>query len=60
MPHFTQHNKVDPDFGVASMSTLFGTVGRRDMGDMGGGAFRHNDDNVLHLPDRTSQTVSSG
>jgi hypothetical protein len=28
MPHYTSKNKLDPDFGVASMSTLFGTLRR--------------------------------
>lgn len=38
--HFTGKNKWDTSFGVASMSTLFGTV--RDG--------RHQDDNVIELP----------
>lgn len=38
--HFTGKNKWDVSFGVASMSTLFGTV--RDM--------RHQDDNIIELP----------
>lgn len=38
--HFTGKNKWDTSFGVASMSTLFGTV--RDG--------RHQDDNIIELP----------
>jgi hypothetical protein len=47
VPHFTQHNKQDPDFGVATMESLFGT--RRRVVD--GGAEAHAADNVIHLPD---------
>jgi hypothetical protein len=46
-PHYTGHNKQDPDFGVATMSSLFGTL--REKHD--GGEKVHNDDNVIHLPD---------
>jgi hypothetical protein len=38
--HFTGKNKWDTSFGVASMSTLFGTI--RDG--------RHQDDNIIELP----------
>ena len=52
MPHFTQHNKVDPDFGVATMSTLFGSTRRQDDGHGNAtGQERHAGDNVIHLPD---------
>ena len=46
-PHYTSRNKQDPNFGVASMSSLFGTTHRID----GTGREVHNDDNIIHLPD---------
>lgn len=52
VPHATYGNKNDPDFGVASMSSLFGSL-RRDNDGRGNetGQFRHAGDNVVHLPD---------
>jgi hypothetical protein len=47
MPHYTSRNKIDPDFGVASMSALFGSL--RNVTNEGG-RLVHNDDNVIHLP----------
>lgn len=47
MPHYTSHNKQDPDFGVASMAPLFGTVRRH----VEGGREVFNRDNAIHLPD---------
>ena len=53
MPHYTGvGNKIDPDFGVAAMAGLFGTLKRRESG--GGndaGPEDHFGDNVIHLPD---------
>lgn len=51
--HYTGNgNKVDPDFGVASMATLFGTRKRRDAGDGNmTGVWDHADDNLIELPD---------
>jgi hypothetical protein len=46
-PHYTSRNKLDPDFGVASMSTLFGTTRRQE----GTGKEHHNEDNLIWLPD---------
>jgi hypothetical protein len=46
-PHYTSRNKQDPNFGVASMSSLFGSTHRID----GTGREVHNDDNLIHLPD---------
>lgn len=46
-PHFTGHNKQDPDFGVATMASLFGT--RRRIQE--GGREEHAGDSVIHLPD---------
>lgn len=45
--HHTGTNKLDPDFGVASMSSLFGSTSSRSDGR--GVAF--NKDNLIHLPD---------
>ena len=46
-PHYTGNgNKVDPDFGVASLSGLFGGLKRRtDAGNMD-----HDGENLIHLP----------
>ena len=43
-PHHTGSNKKDPEFGVASMSGLFGTKLVEQ------GVSKHNDDNLIHLP----------
>lgn len=45
--HYTSRNKQDPDFGVASMASLFGTFRRHT----DGGRPVHNGDHVIHLPD---------
>lgn len=52
-PHYTGNgNKIDPDFGVASMSSLFGSLKRRSAGDGNAtGQYDHAGDNVIHLPD---------
>lgn len=52
LPHRTGNNKSDPDFGVASMSSLFGTSRRKDdgHGNPTGGEM-HAGDNVIHIPD---------
>lgn len=47
-PNYTSRNKQDPDFGVASMSSLFGST--RRIND-GAGREVHNDDNLIHIPD---------
>jgi hypothetical protein len=47
-PTFTSRNKQDPDFGVATMESLFGTS--RKVND-GAGRLVHNGDNIIHLPD---------
>lgn len=45
-PHYTgAGNKIDPDFGVASMSSLFGTTAKDD-----GGREQFNRDNIIKLP----------
>lgn len=46
-PHYTGHNKQDPDFGVATMQPLFGTLREKHEG----GEKVHAGDNVIHLPD---------
>jgi hypothetical protein len=45
-PHYTgSGNKIDPDFGVASMSSLFGTLVTKENLKQ-----YHNGDNIIHLP----------
>lgn len=51
-PHHTGNNKQDPDFGVASMSGLFGTVTNGV-----GGIRHHQDDNLIELPSSHSHGV---
>ena len=46
-PHYTGRNKQDPDFGVATMASLFGTL--REKVDGGEKVFAK--DNLIHLPD---------
>lgn len=48
-PHVTGRNKRDVDFGVASMSSLFGSMRVNAQGQR-----TFNGDNTLELPDRTS------
>src|SRR6056300_733932 len=43
-PHHTGSNKQDPEFGVASMSGLFGTTA------MDGTVKKHQGDNLINLP----------
>lgn len=52
-PTFTGKDKHDPDFGVASMSSLFGT---RTAGGPGQPS-RHQGDNLLSLPSSTAAGV---
>lgn len=52
--HYTGKNKVDPEFGVASLAPLFGSTRRINEG---AGREVHNDDNLLTLPD---QNMSPG
>ena len=49
-PHYTGRNKIDPDFGVASMESLFGSLSP----ETEGGKMKHNKDNLIHLPDPDS------
>jgi hypothetical protein len=51
-PHHTNTNKTDPDFGVAAMSSLFGTRTTAQVGQPS----KHNGDNLLSLP-RVDQTA---
>lgn len=46
-PHYTGRNKQDPDFGVATMASLFGTLREKTQG----GEKVHAGDNIIHLPD---------
>jgi hypothetical protein len=52
MPHFTGAQKQDPDLGVASLSTLFGTLKRRGDGEGANGQLDFvKDSNLIQLPD---------
>ena len=45
--HYTGRNKQDPNFGVASMSSLFGSFNRI----VAGGRQVHAGDHMIHIPD---------
>jgi hypothetical protein len=47
-PHYTGSNKADPDFGVASIESLFGSTHRLDEG---AGREVHDKNNLIMLPD---------
>jgi hypothetical protein len=47
-PHYTGNNKQDPEFGVASLAPLFGTITKRDGNNNN---LKHADDNIIELPD---------
>ena len=47
-PHYTGNNKQDPEFGVASLAPLFGTVTKRDGNNNN---LKHAGDNMIELPD---------
>lgn len=47
-PHYTGNNKQDPEFGVASLAPLFGTIIKRDGVNQN---FKHAGDNLIELPD---------
>jgi len=49
-PHYTGKNKIDPDFGVASMEPLFGSLSP----EVSGGKLKHNGDQLIHLPNPDS------
>lgn len=49
--HYTGKNKLDPDYGVASMAGLFGSTRRINEG---AGREVHNGDNLISLPDPKS------
>jgi hypothetical protein len=53
VPHHTSNNKADPDFGVASLSPLFGTTRRINEG---AGRLVHNGDALISLPDPDMST----
>jgi hypothetical protein len=46
--HFTGRNKQDPDFGVASMAPMFGTLIQKD----GQTTMKHAGDQLIELPDQ--------
>lgn len=47
--HYTSKNKMDPDFGVASIAPLFGSTKVRENGNRAG--MDHAGDNLIELPD---------
>lgn len=47
-PHYTGTNKQDPDFGVATMASLFGAMNEKHEG---GEKVHVKDSNKIHLPD---------
>jgi hypothetical protein len=47
-PHYTSKNKLDPDFGVASVAPLFGNLKRHENGGREG--MDHAGDNLIELP----------
>jgi hypothetical protein len=47
-PHYTGNNKQDPEFGVASLAPLFGSVIKRDGTNQN---LKHAGDNLIELPD---------
>jgi hypothetical protein len=47
-PHYTGNNKQDPEFGVASLAPLFGTITKRDGNNNN---LKHAGDNMIELPD---------
>ena len=51
-PHRTGDNKQDPDFGVASMAMLFGSVSANRNNQR-----VHNGDNLIHLPNANAHGV---
>ena len=53
-PHHTGQNKQDPDFGVASMAPLFGSVTTNKTNQR-----VHNSDNLIELPSVQSHGVKS-
>jgi hypothetical protein len=46
-PHYTSNNKNEAEWGVASIAPLFGTAQPQGVG----GQLRHQDDNLIHIPD---------
>ena len=50
-PHYTgAGNKVDPDFGIQTLSPLFGGLKRRNMNGEAVGPEDHDGENIIHLP----------
>lgn len=56
-PHYTSLNKADPDFGVASVAPLFGTVKIHE-GNLRKG-LDHNGDNLIELPDNNNEGIKA-
>lgn len=50
-PHYTSKNKIDPDFGVASVAPLFGSLKVHDGNHRVG--MDHNGDNLIELADQS-------
>jgi hypothetical protein len=56
-PHYTSKNKIDPDFGVASVAPLFGSLKVREDGRRTG--LDHMGDNLVELPDNNNEGVKA-
>jgi len=56
-PHYTSRNKIDPDFGVASVAPLFGSLKVRDDGRRTG--LDHNGDNFIELPLNNNEGIKA-
>lgn len=56
-PHYTSRNKQDPDFGVASVAPLFGSLKVRADGRRTG--LDHNGDNLIELPDNNNEGIKA-
>jgi hypothetical protein len=56
-PHYTSRNKQDPDFGVASVAPLFGSLQNRADGRRTG--LDHNHDNLIELPDTNNEGIKA-
>jgi hypothetical protein len=56
-PHYTSRNKIDPDFGVASVAPLFGSLKVRQDGRRTG--LDHNGDNFIELPLNNNEGIKA-
>lgn len=54
-PHYTGKNKIDPDFGVASVAALFGTLRVHNDGRRAG--MDHMGDNLIEIPRQDNEGI---